>query len=87
MLTLAVAQIVYAVAFQWVDLTGGDNGIVGVWPSPVGIWSRDVYYYLTLVLSVASIAGLARSLLFTVWICAPRERATVSRERKRLDSM
>ena len=34
MLTLAAAQIVYAVAFQWVEVTGGDNGIVGIWPSP-----------------------------------------------------
>src|SRR6185503_4143472 len=34
MLTLAFSQIVYAVAFQWVELTGGDNGVVGVWPSP-----------------------------------------------------
>ena len=34
MLTLAFAQIVYAVAFQWVEVTGGDNGVVGVWPSP-----------------------------------------------------
>ena len=33
MLTLAFAQIVYAVAFQWVEVTGGDNGVVGVWPS------------------------------------------------------
>ena len=36
MLTLAFAQIVYAVAFQWVEVTGGDNGVVGVWPSPLG---------------------------------------------------
>ena len=33
MLTLAFAQIAYAVCFQWVEVTGGDNGIVGVWPS------------------------------------------------------
>ena len=33
MLTLAFAQIVYAVCFQWVEVTGGDNGVVGVWPS------------------------------------------------------
>ena len=33
MLTLAFAQILWAVAFQWVALTGGDNGIVGVWPA------------------------------------------------------
>ena len=29
MMTLAAAQILYAVAFQWVAVTGGDNGIVG----------------------------------------------------------
>ena len=30
MLTLAWAQIVWAVAFQWDGLTGGDNGLLGV---------------------------------------------------------
>ncbi len=34
MLTLAFAQIVWAVAFQWVSVTGGDNGILGIWPPP-----------------------------------------------------
>jgi branched-chain amino acid transport system permease protein len=57
MLTLAAAQILYAVAFQWVEVTGGDNGLVGIWPSA---WagSRVAYYYLTLILCVAAIAGL-----------------------------
>ena len=32
MLTLAFAQIVWSIAFQWVEVTGGDNGILGVWP-------------------------------------------------------
>ncbi len=61
MLTLAVAQIVYAVAVQWVELTGGDNGIVGVWPAR---WasSRITYYYLTLVLCSAGIFLLHRVL-------------------------
>ena len=36
MLTLAFAQIVWAVAFQWVTITGGDNGILGVWPPLLG---------------------------------------------------
>ncbi len=59
MLTLAAAQITYAIAFQWVEITGGDNGVVGVWPSA---WAREraVYYYLTLVLCVAAIAALFR---------------------------
>lgn len=57
MLTLAFAQITYAVAFQWVEFTGGDNGIVGVWPSP---WasSRLVYYYVVLALCLAAIGAL-----------------------------
>ena len=33
MLTLAFAQIVWAVVFQWEGLTGGSNGVIGVWPS------------------------------------------------------
>ena len=32
MLTLAFSQIVWSIAFQWVAVTGGDNGILGVWP-------------------------------------------------------
>ena len=59
MLTLAAAQILYAVAFQWVEVTGGDNGLVGIWPSP---WAsgRVAYYYLTLLLAVTAIAALRR---------------------------
>ena len=36
MLTLAFAQIAWSVAFQWVEVTGGDNGILGVWPPRLG---------------------------------------------------
>ena len=32
MLTLAFAQITWAIAFQWDGLTGGSNGLTGVWP-------------------------------------------------------
>jgi branched-chain amino acid transport system permease protein len=57
MLTLAAAQIVYAVAFQWVEVTGGDNGLLGIWPAP---WAsgRTVYYWLTLVVTALAVAGL-----------------------------
>ncbi|MEM9205190.1 MAG: ABC transporter permease, partial [Pseudomonadota bacterium] len=60
MLTLAVAQILYAVAFQWIEFTGGDNGIIGVWPSS---WAseRVPFYYLTLTL-----CSLALFLLYRV---------------------
>lgn len=38
MLTLAFAQIVWAVMFQAVSVTGGDNGILSVWPDA---WASD----------------------------------------------
>ena len=61
MLTLAFAQIVYAVCFQWVEVTGGDNGVVGVWPSA---WagSREVYFYVVAVLTLAAILALRRAI-------------------------
>ncbi|MCA3272807.1 MAG: ABC transporter permease [Roseomonas sp.] len=57
MLTLAFAQIAYAVCFQWVEVTGGDNGIVGVWPAPWAA-SRIAYHYLVLVVAVLGIFAL-----------------------------
>ena len=62
MLTLAFAQIVWSVAFQFDQLTGGSNGIVGVWPAP---WLSEkwVYYYLTLGCTLAGVLFLWRVLL------------------------
>ncbi len=59
MLTLAFAQIVWAVVFQWGDLTGGDNGVLGVWPTG---WAADArgFYWLALVLCVGSALLLRR---------------------------
>ena len=59
MLTLAFAQIVYATAFQWLEVTGGDNGLVGLWPAE---WAsgRVAYYYLTLALCLGCMAFLYR---------------------------
>jgi branched-chain amino acid transport system permease protein len=38
MLTLALAQIVFAIAFQWTSVTGGSNGLAGVnRPTLVGV--------------------------------------------------
>ncbi len=61
MLTLAFAQIVYAVCFQWVEVTGGDNGVVGVWPSA---WAsnRQVYFYLVLAFTLSAIIALRHSI-------------------------
>ncbi len=56
MLTLALAQITWAVAFQWDAVTGGSNGLVGVWP-PSWLTSKRAYYVFAV--TVASIAILA----------------------------
>jgi branched-chain amino acid transport system permease protein len=59
MLTLAAAQIVWSVAYQWYEVTGGDDGILGVWPAS---WasSRTAFYYLALVLCLGGIWALRR---------------------------
>jgi branched-chain amino acid transport system permease protein len=54
MLTLAFAQILWSVATQWVSVTGGDNGILGLWP-PAAVSGKGAYYLLTLLLAVASL--------------------------------
>jgi branched-chain amino acid transport system permease protein len=63
MLTLAFAQIIWAVTFQWDSFTGGSNGLTGVWPAP-WLSSKINYYYLTLVLVAAGVL-LLRRLLFS----------------------
>jgi branched-chain amino acid transport system permease protein len=63
MLTLAFAQIAWSVAFQWVEVTGGDNGMLGVWPAR---WASGAtaFYWLSLAVSAAGIAML-RVLVFS----------------------
>jgi branched-chain amino acid transport system permease protein len=59
MLTMAAAQILWGVTFQWQDVTGGDDGILGVWPAA---WAKSdqVYFYLALVLCLGGIWLLRR---------------------------
>jgi branched-chain amino acid transport system permease protein len=61
MLTLAFAQITWAIVYQWDAFTGGSNGLTGVWPST---WLADkaAYYYVTLLLVVAGVLLLRRVL-------------------------
>ena len=63
MLTLAFAQIAWATAFQWVEFTGGDNGILGVWPAQWAV-SKTAFYYLVLGLCAACVL-LLRIMLFS----------------------
>jgi len=67
MITLALGQIVWGVAYRWNDLTGGDNGIrYPARPSPFGIDLAGAgrFYYFTLViwaLATYAIFRLSRS--------------------------
>jgi branched-chain amino acid transport system permease protein len=61
MLTLAFAQIVWSILFQWEAVTGGSNGILGIWPqAPFN--DRAVFYLLTLAAAVAGVLLLRRFL-------------------------
>ena len=59
MLTLAFAQIVWSIAFQsaW---TGGDNGILGVWP-PSWLSTEAAYYYFVLAVCGVGVLALRRA--------------------------
>ncbi len=61
MLTLAFAQIVWAIVFQWEHLTGGSNGVLGIWPA-APFDKRWAYYLLTLALTVGGVLLLRRML-------------------------
>ena len=61
MLTLAFAQIVWSIVFQWENVTGGSNGVVGIWPSaPFNTYGT--YYLLALCFAVLSVLLLRRFL-------------------------
>jgi branched-chain amino acid transport system permease protein len=73
MLTLAFAQIVWAVCFKWNSVTGGEQGFSNV-PYPDMDWmalvpplgdlrAGDKYYLLVLVLIAVAFAGLRRIVL------------------------
>ena len=55
MLTLACAEVTYAVVFQWFDVTGGDSGISGHVPSMLGL---EPYQFGLVVLVVVTVAIL-----------------------------
>lgn len=65
MITLALGMVVWGLAFRWVSLTKGDNGISGVpRPSlglPLAFTDPTTFYYLTLVTFL-----LAFGLLFLI---------------------
>jgi len=59
MLTLAFAQIVWSIVWQWDALTGGSNGLVGIWPA-AWLASPKAYYLFALALAGAAMLLLWR---------------------------
>jgi len=58
MLTLAFAQIVWSIVFQWDSVTGGSNGLVGIWP-PLWLGSKRIYFYFTLGMVGVALTAIA----------------------------
>jgi len=56
MLSLALAQVVWAGATQWVSLTGGDNGLIGLRLVPDE--GRAVFYALLVALALLAVFAL-----------------------------
>ena len=63
MITLALAQVLWGVAFKWRSLTGGDDGLPGVpRPSlgiPFSLWNTTNFYFFVLVVFLLVVAILS----------------------------
>lgn len=62
MITLAIGQIIWGIAYRWASLTNGDNGIgVPTRPAPFGISlsSAPHFYYATLLVFLTAVVTMA----------------------------
>ncbi|WP_372004864.1 ABC transporter permease [Tistrella mobilis] len=89
MLTLAFAQIAWSIAFQWVSVTGGDNGILGVWP-PRAVSDPAAFFRLAAVVAIAGVIVL-RMITFAPFgqalralADAPRRAEAIGLDRRRM---
>ncbi len=61
MITLALGQILWGIAYRWASLTNGDNGInFKTRPQPFGLdlTSAPAFYYLALLVFLAAVASM-----------------------------
>lgn len=68
MITLALGQILWGIAYRWASVTGGDNGLSGITrPAPFGIDLNEAssFYYFALVVFLVVWA------IITVWVRSP----------------
>ena len=62
MITLALGQILWGLAYRWISVTGGDNGItLHGRPAPFGfdLNTANSFYYMTLVIFVIAMVSVA----------------------------
>jgi branched-chain amino acid transport system permease protein len=69
MLTLAFAQLIYFIAFQWANLTGGDNGLRNIPALPLSLFGLSIdihsplrFYFFVLIFVALSLLALNRIL-------------------------
>ena len=68
MITLALGQILWGIAYRWAGVTGGDNGLSGITrPAPFGIDLNEAtsFYYFTVLVFLVVWA------LIVVWVRSP----------------
>ncbi len=62
MITVALGQIVWGIAYRWISLTNGDNGVsISTRPSPFGLSlaSADAFYWATLIVFLIALFAMA----------------------------
>jgi branched-chain amino acid transport system permease protein len=62
MITLALGEILWGLAYRWISITNGDNGInVASRPSPLGLSlaSAGQFYYATLLMFLLAVAAVS----------------------------
>ena len=62
MITLAIGEILWGLAYRWISLTGGDNGIsLHGRPAPFGfdVNTASGFYYMSLVVFLAAVATVS----------------------------
>ncbi|MFQ5852504.1 MAG: branched-chain amino acid ABC transporter permease [Candidatus Binatia bacterium] len=61
MITLALAQVLWGIAFGWRSMTGGDDGLPGIprpdWGLPWSLWDTVNFYYFVLAFFIIA-AGI-----------------------------
>jgi branched-chain amino acid transport system permease protein len=62
MITLAFSQVLWGLAYRWVSVTNGDNGLSGITrlaPFGVSLESPAAFYWTTLVVSIMAFLAMA----------------------------